>query len=207
MRGPHWWRAHRGTRGPGRDDASDGPGVGFIRYIGTIVGIIAVVQAVALSGRAGSAEAGGLLETLRGTGMSSARVLATWWATASAGALASLGTAAALMAVVGDRVLDVSPADTVRLVLGQWPAAAAAAGLCVLCAGLAPAARHLAWAPVLASALIAELGGVLDLPQAVRDEAPFAQAGRWTSLWLLVVALAGLAGGALLIRSRDLRPR
>ena len=183
------------------------PGTAFLSYVGSVVGILVAVEAVSVVGRVGSAESRGLVETLRATGTGPARVLAGWAVAALTAAAFSLLVALVPMSVIARTSLEVGVADSARLLLGQWPATAAAAGLCALLVGAAPAWRALAWAPVVAGALVTQLGGVLDLPQWLMDSAPFALAGQWRSLWLVAVAAAGLAAGLDAIRRRDLGGR
>lgn len=182
------------------------PGAAFCRYLGTIVGILVAVQALVVVQRVGTAEQAGLMEMVHATGTSPQRVVAAWWSLAVLGAGLSLAAASLGIGLVGRGGLDVGPGEVARTILGQWPAVAAVAGLTSLLVGAWPAGRLLAWLPVVAGGVIAQLGGVLDLPQPVIDGALFAHAGDTTSLWLAVSALGLLTIGALGAGARDLRP-
>lgn len=183
---------------------NEDPGTGFLGYIGMLVGALAAAQAVATTGRFSADEHTGRLELQRSTGPGAGRLLASWWAAAAADTAVTLALSGVVAGFVGAEALDTGADDAVRLVGGQWPATAAAAGLTALLCGAWPRGRVLAWLPVLAGLGIAQLGDVLDLPQRVTDAGPFAQAGERGSLWLVAVGAVGLALGMASAWRRDL---
>ncbi|WP_103062739.1 hypothetical protein [Actinomyces qiguomingii] len=182
------------------------PGEGFLGYIGVLMAALACAQAVVLAGRFAAEERSGLVEAARGTGTGPARQLTAWCLVSLVAASLTLGAAALVAGLVGRALLDTTAADALRLIAGQWPAAAASAGITALLGGLWPQARWLAWAPLLVGLGIAQLGPSLNLPQSVMDAGLLAQAGQPTAVWLLLVGGAGIASGVLAVRSRDLRP-
>ncbi|VEG26635.1 hypothetical protein [Actinomyces howellii] len=184
--------------------SGEDPGTSFLRYIGTLVGCLAASQAVALCGRPVADERAGRLEAQRATGTGSARILVSWWGVGVLAAGVTLAVSTMTAGWAGVRVLGTSWADAVRLVGGQLPAALAAAGVTTLLCGTWPRGRAAAWAPVLISLGIAQLGGVLDLPQVLLDAAPLAQAGERSSLWLAGCGLLGVVLGGVGIGRRDL---
>lgn len=179
------------------------PGEAFLGYVGALAGALAAAQGVSLASRCGSEECSGRLETAS-RGPAPGRFLLSWWLVAAVGSGLSLAAAALAASLAGEVALGTDTADAVRLVAGQWPAAlaccAAASALC----GLRPAVRGLAWVPLLTGLGVAQLGGVLDLPQPVRDAGLFAQAGQRGALWLAGIALACLVAGLTGISRRDM---
>jgi ABC-2 type transport system permease protein len=74
-------------------------------------------------------------------------------------------------AVVAPTVVD-GPDVALRAftyVVGQWPAAMVTAGFAALLVGLRPRLAFLAWVPLVASGLLALLGDLLGVPQAMQD--------------------------------------
>ncbi|MBE6482458.1 MAG: hypothetical protein E7Z94_08855 [Actinomyces ruminicola] len=182
------------------------PGAGFLDFIGVLAGALACAQAVVLAGRFAAEERSGLVEAERGTGTGSARLLSSWCLVSLLAAALTLGAAALVSGLVGAALLDTTAGDALRLVAGQWPSAAASAGVTALLGGLWPQARWLAWAPLLVGLAIAQLGPSLDLPQRVVDAGLFAQAGKAASTWLLLIGAAGVVLGAVAAHHRDLHP-
>lgn len=180
------------------------PGAAFLGYIGSLVGCLAAAQAVVVCGRLVTDERAGRLEAQRATGTGTVRLLVSWWAIAAATTGLTLAASTATAGLAGASALETDWDDALRLVGGQWPAAIAAAGVTAALCGAWPRSRAAAWAPVLLSLGIAQLGDVLDLPQGLRDAAPLALAGERSSLWLLACGLLGLLMGAVAIRHRDL---
>ncbi|MBW3068145.1 hypothetical protein GZ998_01250 [Actinomyces sp. 594] len=181
------------------------PGAGFLGYVGVLTAAMACAQAVVLTGRFAAEECSGLVEAARGTGTGSARQLAAWCLVALLATALTLGAAALAAGLVGHALLDTTAADALRLMAGQWPAAAACIGVTALLGGAWPRLRWLAWAPLLVGLGIAQLGPSLDLPRSVMDAGLFAQAAEPTAAWLLLGGVAGIASGVLAVRSRDLR--
>ncbi|RRD29245.1 hypothetical protein [Actinomyces bowdenii] len=191
-----------GHLGSLRDGADAGRA--FLAYIGALTGALASSQAVSLVRRYGGDEQAGRLESARSTGTRPSRLLMAWWIAACLGAGACLAAGSLAAGAVGGSALGTDAGDALRLVGGQWPAAAAAAGLGAALCGWAQQWRGLAWLPVLMGLGITQLGGVMGLPQEVRDAAPFAQAGERGCLWLVAIAVVGLAVGALGAERRDI---
>lgn len=184
--------------------AGEDPGRGFLAYIGVLAGAMACAQALLVVGRFSTQERAGLVESQRATGTGPVHLLGAAWTVAAGACSLSLAVTCGVVAVVGGAVLDTGVADAVELVAGQWPAALAAAGIAALLAGVAPRATSLGWGALLASLGLAQLGATLGLPQGVIDAGPLAQAGQRGSLWLVVVAGAGIAVGLAWIGRRDL---
>lgn len=179
-------------------------GQAFLAYTGALTGALTAAEAVGLVSRYGLDELAGRLEAARSTGSRPGRLLAAWWVTACLGAGVALAAGCLAAGMVGASALGTGAGDALRLVGGQWPAAAAAAGVGAALCGWAPQWRGLAWLPVLVGLGIAQLGGVMGLPQEVRDAAPFAQAGEAGCLWLVAIAVVGLAAGMLGAERRDI---
>lgn len=182
------------------------PGAGFLGYIGVLVAALACTQSVALTGRFAAEEGSGLVEAQRSTGTGPARLLIGQCLVALLAAGLTLGAAALVAGLVGHALLDTTADDALRLVAGQWPAAAACTGVTALLGGAWPRIRWLAWAPLLAGLGIAQLGPSLDLPQSMIDAGLFAQAGDPTMVWLVLVGAMGTMAGAVVAHRRDLHP-
>jgi ABC-2 type transport system permease protein len=92
-------------------------------------------------------------------------------AAAGAGCALILATTAALTASIAPSVVggDDIAARALGSTLGQWPAAAAVIGCTTLLAGTLPRLSVLAWLPVAASAALALLGDLLEVPGPVQD--------------------------------------
>ncbi|MGP4104937.1 ABC transporter permease [Nonomuraea sp. KM90] len=127
--------------------------------------------------------------------------------------LAAGGLAAGL--AHGVRIGD--PAGQAARLLGaalvQAPATWTLAGIAMLLFGLAPRLTSLAWAALVAFALLAQLGELLQIDEWIRDLSPFAHVpqalGRAVDagplLWLAAVTAALLLAGVTAFRLRDLR--
>ncbi|MBE6475147.1 MAG: hypothetical protein E7Z95_06195 [Actinomyces succiniciruminis] len=182
------------------------PGAGFLGYIGVLVAALACTQSVALTGRFAAEEGSGLVEAQRSTGTGPARLLIGQCLVALFAAALTLGAAALVAGLVGHALLDTTADYALRLVAGQWPAAAACTGVTALLGGAWPRLRWLAWSPLLAGLGIAQLGPSLDLPQSMIDAGLFAQAGDPTMVWLVLVGATGTMAGAVVAHRRDLHP-
>jgi ABC-2 type transport system permease protein len=94
----------------------------------------------------------------------------------------------------------------------QLPAAWVLAGLGVALFGLVPRLAALAWAGLIACAVLLELGVLLGLSHWVVDASPFAHVPKLPGsaftatplLWLTAVAAALLAAGLVGFRRRDI---
>ena len=184
--------------------AGDDPGEAFLRYIGQLAGALAAAQGVSLALRYSGDERSGRLEMVVSTGNRPRRILLSSWLVAALGSGLTLICATVAAGYVGRSELDTDMIDAVRLVAGQWPAALALAAIATALCGAWPRGHGLAWTPVLVGLGIAQLGGVLDLPERIRDAGPFAQAGETGSLWLLAVTTAGLLIAAYCVTRRDM---
>ena len=184
--------------------AGDDPGEAFLRYIGQLAGALAAAQGVSLALRYSGDERSGRLEMVVSTGNRPRRILLSSWLVAALGSGLTLICATIAAEYVGRSELDTDMIDAVRLVAGQWPAALASAAIATALCGAWPRGHGLAWTPVLVGLGIAQLGGVLDLPERIRDAGPFAQAGETGSLWLLAVTTAGLLIAAYCVTRRDM---
>jgi ABC-2 type transport system permease protein len=93
----------------------------------------------------------------------------------------------------------------------QLPAAWVLAGLGTALVGLAPRISSLAWAGLIVSVLVSELGALFGLNQWIVDLTPFAHVPKLPGsaftvppvLWLTVVAVALSAAGLAGLRRRD----
>lgn len=195
-----------GTQGGflGSQLSGEDPALAFLRYVGTIAALLASACAVLLVTRYQKDERDGLLEVVRSTGTAAARPLASLVVHAAVAGALVLGAASACCAWVGSSSLGVDPVDAVRVVLGQWPAVIALAGIGALAVGISPRLAMVAWLPLGFGALVAFLGKLLDLPSWILHSGLYAQAAKWDSLWLLALGLLTAVTGCLVAAKRDL---
>jgi ABC-2 type transport system permease protein len=177
------------------------PVAGYFSYTGTIVGMAVCTFAVVSVLRAGRDETGGLTDHVLATGARRWAPLTWQLAVTAAG---SLGALLAPLAVDGDDVA----LRAFTYAVGQWPAALAMAGWTALLVGIRPRSTWPAWAPLLVSGTLALLGGLLGVPQGIRDLGAFQHVPDFAgsnpqvgALLVLVViagctALAGVASTA-----------
>jgi ABC-2 type transport system permease protein len=188
------------------------PSAGYLAYVGTLVGIVASTFAVLGVLRARNDEASGLADHLLVTGIRRWSPLAAQVVVTGIGLAVVLLAAAGLSALVAPRVID-GPDVALRAavnMLGQWPAAMALAGLAALLIGLWPRWSALAWAPPAASAVLALIGGLLGVPQPVRDLGvflhvpdPVTAPDLSAPLVLVAVAVAATLAGLIGTARRD----
>ncbi|WP_433059992.1 ABC transporter permease [Dactylosporangium sp. CS-033363] len=187
----------------------------FLGAIYAIIGQLVAVYSIQATLRLRQEEASGRVEALLAT-----RVDRVRWA-ASHLTFAVLGTAALLAVagvagglVYGAQVHDVG-GQTARLfgaALVQLPAALVLAGIGVALIGFAPRLSTLAWAALIVSVLLVELGGLFGLNQYLLDVTPFAHVPKLPGaafsatpvVWLTVVALVLGAAGLVGLRRRDM---
>jgi ABC-2 type transport system permease protein len=181
------------------------PALDFLRYVGTIAALLASACAIILVARYQKDERGGLLEVVRSTGIVASRPLASLVVHAAVAGALVLGAAAACCAWVFGSSLGVDPFDAVRVVLGQWPAVMALAGIGALAAGTSPQLASLSWVVAGFGALVAFLGKLLDLPNWILDSGLYAQAAEWSSVWLVATGLITAVAGCTIAARRDLR--
>jgi polyether ionophore transport system permease protein len=199
------------TRMGGRHGLTDA----FLAAIFGLTGMVAAAYTVQATLRLRQEESSGRVEMLLAT-----RVGRVRWAVSHL-TFALLGTAL-LLAVAGlaggvaygAQVHDVG--GQVGRVLGaamvQLPAAWVLAGFGTALIGLAPRLSSLAWAALIASALIVELGALFGLSQWIVDITPFGHVPKLPGsaftmtpvLWLTVVAVALGAAGLAGLRRRDM---
>jgi ABC-2 type transport system permease protein len=186
------------------------PAAGYLSYCGTVVGIIVCAYAVLSVSTSWHAERAGLTDLVLATGTRRWAPLAAQAAATGAGCALILATTAALTASIAPSVVggDDIAARALGYTLGQWPAAAAVIGCTTLLAGTLPRRTVLAWLPVAASAALALLGDLLEVPERVQDlgffgHVPDVAGAHPSPLALLVLTglgvaacLAGLAGMA-----------
>jgi ABC-2 type transport system permease protein len=199
------------TRMGGRNGLTDA----FLAAIFGIIGMVTAAYTVQVTLRLRQEESSGRVEALLAT-----RVNRLRWA-ASHLVFALLGTAL-LLAVsglagglaYGAQVHDVG--GQVGRVFGaamvQLPATWVLAGFGVALVGLAPRLSTLAWAALILSVLLVELGALFGLSQWIVDIAPFAHVPKLPGsaftatpmLWLTVVAVALGVAGLAGLRRRDM---
>jgi ABC-2 type transport system permease protein len=199
------------TRMGGRSGLTDA----FLAAIFGITGMVATAYAVQATLRLRQEESSGRVEALLAT-----RVGRLRWATSHL-VFALLGTALLLAVsgvagglVYGAQVHDIG--GQVGRLLGaamvQLPAAWVLAGFSTALIGLAPRRSALAWAALILSVLLVELGALFGLNQWIVDLTPFAHVPKLPGsaftvtpiLWLTVIAVALSAAGLAGLRRRDM---
>jgi ABC-2 type transport system permease protein len=199
------------TRMGGRSGLTDA----FLAAIFGITGMVAAAYTVQATLRLRQEESSGRVEALLAT-----RVGRLRWA-ASHLAIALLGTALLLAVsgaagglVYGAQVHDIG--GQVGRLLGaalvQLPATWVLAGFGTALIGLAPRLSGLAWAALILSVLLVELGALFGLSQWIVDLTPFAHVPKLPGsafdvapmLWLTAIAVALGAAGLGGLRRRDM---
>jgi ABC-2 type transport system permease protein len=187
----------------------------FLAAIFGIIGMVAAAYTVQATLRLRQEESSGRVEALLATPVSRLR-----WA-ASHLAFALLGTALllAVAGVAGGLVYGAQLHDIggqVGRLLGaalvQLPATWVLAGFGTALIGLAPRLSTLAWAALILSVLLVELGALFGLNQWIVDLTPFAHVPKLPGsavtmtpeLWLTVIAVALGAAGLAGLRRRDM---
>ncbi len=148
-----------------------------------------------------------MLEVVRSTGMTAGRPLGSLVMHAAVAGALVLGAASVCCALVGNSSPGVDPNDAVRVVLGQWPAVVALAGISALAVGASPRLAMLSWLVVGFGALVAFLGKLLELPSWIINSGLFAQAAEWNSAWLFALGLLTAVSGCLIAARRDCADR
>jgi ABC-2 type transport system permease protein len=179
-----------------------------------IIGFVSSAFTVQATLRLRSEETGGRVEPLLATPVSRiswalSHLVFAWLGTAVVLLAAGLGAGLAYGAEIGDVGGQVGRAVAGELV--QLPAAWVLAGLGLALFGLAPRLSSLAWAALIACAVLLELGALLGLSQWVVDISPFAHVPKLPGaaftavplLWLCVIAVALAAAGLAGFRRRD----
>ncbi|WP_213452066.1 hypothetical protein [Rhizomonospora bruguierae] len=147
------------------------PAAAYLAYSDTVIGIVVCAYAVLSVLASRRSEVDGVTDLVLATGVRrwlplAAQVLVT--AAVSAAVLVATGALGALITPVAIEGDDIA-ARAFAYAVGQWPAAVATAGCAALLIGISPRLAPLAWLPLGASALLALLGNLLDVPQRVQD--------------------------------------
>ncbi|RKR86355.1 ABC-2 type transport system permease protein [Micromonospora pisi] len=188
----------------------------FMAAMMAIIGAMVAGYLVQALLRLRTEEASGRAEAVLATATSRSRWLGSHLFVVVAGALALLGLAGLSVGLVygastgrvGEQVVDLS-----RAALVQLPSALILAGFAVAAFGLVPRlAVGLGWLGFTLSLVLGQLGGLLGLPEAVRDISPFshvpalpaAEAAVTPLLVMSAVALALAVAGLVLFRRRNL---
>ncbi|MER5338361.1 ABC transporter permease [Micromonospora sp. NPDC002717] len=199
------------TRMGGRSGLTDA----FLAAIFGITGMVTAAYTVQATLRLRQEESSGRVEALLATRVSRLRWAASHLAFALLGTallLAVSGIAGGLM--YGAQVHDVG--GQVGRLLGaalvQLPAAWVLAGFGTALIGLTPRLSSLAWAALILSVLLVELGALFGLNQWIVDLTPFAHVPKLPGsaftvtpiLWLTAIAVALGAAGLAGLRRRDM---
>ena len=187
--------------------AGEDPVSAYFGYTGTVVAIVVVAAGILSTLQAVTEERRGPGEYLRATGTSPARALAGHLGAALIGSALTLGSAAALIATVAPQAVS-SPGvsgEAFQQVIGQWSGVLVLLGPATLLAGWMPRLAWLGWIPYAASAVLALLGTLLRLPQALIDLGPFDPAHGFLKPALRLVVFVIAAGvGLWAVGRRDL---
>lgn len=188
---------------------------GYLGAVMGIVGFVAAIYTVQATLRLRAEESAGHVEPLLATGIGRTRLALSHLVFALLGTaviLAVSGLGAGL--VYGVQIHDVG-GQLGRLLAAsmvQLPATWVLAGLGVALFGLVPRFTALAWAGLVACAVLFELGALLGLNQWIVDASPFAHVPKlpgatFTAMplvWLTLVAVALGAAGLAGFRRRDI---
>jgi ABC-2 type transport system permease protein len=187
-------------------------------YLAAVIGIVGIVSAaytVQATLRLRAEESAGRVEALLATGVTRVRWVWSHLVIALLGTAALLAVAGATSGLAyGARIGDVG-GQTGRLLaaaLVQIPATWVLAGLGVALFGALPRLSALAWAALIACAVLLDVGALLGLSQRVVDVSPFAHVPKLPGspftaaplIWLTVIAAALVAAGLTAFRRRDL---
>jgi ABC-2 type transport system permease protein len=146
------------------------PAAGYLAYSGTVVGMIVSAFAVLsiLAGR--NDEVTGRTDLVLTTGIDRWKPLAGQAAVTAAGSAVILVATGLVSAIVAPVFIDGSDiaARAFAYMAGQWPAVLVSAGVTTLLAGLRPRSAWLGWIPLAASAGLALLGRLLQVPPSIR---------------------------------------
>ncbi|WP_263164085.1 ABC transporter permease [Streptomyces sp. SCSIO ZS0520] len=197
---------------------TDDPAGVFFASMMVMVGAVAAGFTVQALLRLRAEETSGRLEAVLATSVSRGRWVAGHVLVAVLGVVALLlvsGLAAGLTYGAATSDLGQALSDLTGAALAQAPAALVLAGFVVVVFGAVPGLTSgAAWGGLALCLVVGQLGGLLKLPQAVRDLSPFthlpalpaAEAEALPFIVLLAVAAVLAAAGAALFRRRDLAP-
>jgi ABC-2 type transport system permease protein len=187
--------------------AGGDPVSAFFEYTGTVVAIVVAASGILSTLEAVTEESKGPGEYLRATGTSPARVLAGHLGVALIGSALALGSTAAMVAIVAPQMVS-GPGvsgEAFQQVIGQWSGVLVLMGPAILLAGWSPKLAWLGWIPYAAGAILALLGTLLSLPQALINVGPFNSAqGVLTPLIRLTVFAITAGVGLWAVGRRDL---
>jgi ABC-2 type transport system permease protein len=189
--------------------AGGDPGSAYFGFIGTVVAIVVVASGILFTLEAVTEERRGPGEYLRATGTSPARVLAGHLGVALIVSALALGSTAAMIAIVAPQAVS-GPGvsgDAFQQVIGQWSGVLVLLAPPLLLAGWSPRLAWLAWIPYVVGVVLALLGTLLGLPQALIDLGPFDPAhGVLTPLIRLTIFAITVGVGLWAVGRRDLTP-
>jgi ABC-2 type transport system permease protein len=147
------------------------PAAAYLAYCDTVVGIVVCAYAVLSVLASRRCERDGLTDLVLTTGVRRWVPLAAQTLVTAAGCATILVATGALSALITPTFIEGDDVGTraFAYAVGQWPATVATAGYVALLIGISPRLAGLAWLPLGASALLALLGNLLDIPQRVQD--------------------------------------
>ncbi|AMB59912.1 ABC transporter permease [Microterricola viridarii] len=186
----------------------------FTASMFSLVGIIAAVGAVQAMVRARQDEAFGTAELVLATPVTRVRWFASYLVLGAVTAVLVLGVAVlgAVIGLAGSAGIGDRAAIAAQAGLAQLPAVLVLLAVVALIFALLPRATiWLGWVVLILAIGIGQFGGLLGLPDVVRDASPFSHtpvvgtgAVDWSGAWvMLVLALALSALAAVLVRRRD----
>ncbi len=191
----------------GAQMAGADPVSAYFAYTATVVATFVVASAILAMLEAVTEERHGAGEYLRATGAPPARVLTAHLGVALIGSALALALTAALIAIVAPHTLGghgVS-GQAFGQVMGQWSGVLALVGPVVLLAGWIPRMAWLGWIPYAASVVLALLGALLGVPQAIIDLGPLNPThGILTHLARVTVFTLTVGVGLWAVKHRDL---
>ncbi|WIX98481.1 hypothetical protein QRX60_31000 [Amycolatopsis mongoliensis] len=180
------------------------PVAAYFAYSGTVVGMVVSSFAVLSVLTSRHDEARGLTDHVLATGARRWTPLAAQAAVTAVGSLLILTATGTLSALIAPAVIDGSDVavHAFTYVVGQWPAMLAVTGWAALLVGLRPRVSWPAWIPLVAGGTFALLGGLLGIPQPVRDLGVFQHVPDVVSPdpdFRGLLVLIAFAGGAFLL--------
>ncbi|MFI6503910.1 ABC transporter permease [Nonomuraea typhae] len=199
-------------------DQLGGEGVLTDTFLSTVLGMMGLVAggfAVQAVLRLESEESDLRAEQVLGTAVPRSRWAVSHLLMAFTGAAVMLTTAGAAVGLAhGIRIGE--PGEVARLAAAAWvqvPAVWVTAGLAMLLYGLLPRLTALAWAALVAFALLGQLGEVLQLPEWIQGLSPYAHLPQAPGgelravplMWLTALAVALCGAGVAAFRRRDLK--
>ena len=192
----------------------------FYAFLGVMVALLIMIAAVAFVHRWRTSEHTGWITHELATGVRRSHSLGSRIVVAlTFAAIGALGAGSILGAIGAAQMDDLTMLSYgISALLGQIPAILCAVGISALLTAIAPRFAALAWVPVIASAFMYFLGGLLSLPSALLDMGLFAypavpEVSGWPNwaewLWgmpliFVVLGVVGITGGLLMVGHRDI---